>query len=84
MKRGSIIVFLLLLIGCSARLRRVENHLLLQNRNQRLSCYTGSANNSSNCCYPYKNKFMICTYASFNRFGDEDGSIIIRYIPDNK
>ncbi len=72
-------------MGCSNfQLVDASNHLLAQSRDRQLSCLTG-ANNSggSNCCYPYKNKLMICTYVAVNGVGDEAGTIVIRFVPDN-
>lgn len=75
----------LFLTGCSSfQIKDVSSHFLVQSRDRQLSCLSG-ANNSggSNCCYPYKNKLMICTYVAVNGVGDETGSIVIRFVPDN-
>lgn len=79
------LILTLLLVGCgSFQFMDNSNHLLVQSRDRQLSCLSG-ANNSggSNCCYPYKNKLMICTYVAVNGVGDETGQIVIRFVPDN-
>ena len=79
------LAFCLLLIGCSnLQFSDMSNHLLLQSRDKQLSCLSGANSmGGSNCCYPYKNKLMICTYVAVNGVGDETGSIVIRFVPDN-
>src|SRR5271170_5809606 len=79
------LIFFLLLTGCNSfQFKDASNHLLIQSRDQQLSCLSG-ANNSggSNCCYPYKNKLMICTYVATGGIGDASGSIVVRFVPDN-
>jgi hypothetical protein len=74
-----------LLTGCSGlQFQNASKHLLVQSRDRQLSCLSG-ANDSggSNCCYPYKNKLMICTYVAVNGVGDETGAIVVRLVPDN-
>ena len=79
------LIFCLLLVGCSGlQFQDASKHLLVQNRDRQLSCLSGANNTGgSNCCYPYKNKLMICTYVAVNGVGDETGSIVIRFVPDN-
>lgn len=75
----------LLLAGCSSlQLKNASSHLLVESRDRQLSCLSGANNiGGSNCCYPYKNKLMICTYVAVNGVGDETGTIVIRFVPDN-
>ena len=82
---GSIIVGSLLL-GCEGGTFKVVsgNHWLLQSANKQLSCYSGGSSYAGDCCWPYQEKLMICTYALFNGVGDEGGSIIIKYIWDKQ
>ena len=73
------------LVSCEGATLKIVpgNHVLLQSHDMQLSCYSGTSQ-GSNCCYPYQNKLMICTYASFSGIGNEGGSIIIRYIWDKE
>lgn len=79
------LAFCLLLVGCSGlQFQDASKHLLLQSRDRQFSCLSGANNTGgSNCCYPYKNKLMICTYVAVNGVGDEAGTIVIRFVPDN-
>ena len=72
------------LIGCSGTSLKIipGNHLLLQSPDKQLSCYSGGISYNGNCCWPYKNKLMVCTYTSVTGKNSEGGSLIIRYIWD--
>jgi len=79
-----LIFICLLIASCSEfQFNNMSNHLLIQSRNKQFSCLSGASNGGSNCCYPYKNKLMICTYAAVNGAGDETGAVVIRFVPDN-
>jgi hypothetical protein len=82
---GHGIIAILCLCSCSSlQFSRMSNHVLLQSPHKQFSCYSGSANNSSNCCYPYEGKLMLCTYVSYSGIGNDSGSVVIRIVPDNK
>lgn len=51
-----------------------QHRLFYKSPDGQVSCY------SNNCCWPYKEKVMACTSATFD--GSEAGSIEIKYVPD--
>lgn len=57
-----LIVFLSILCGCGGTFWLTPNghRAFYQSADGQLSCYT------DNCCYPYKEKAMICTTAGIN------------------
>jgi hypothetical protein len=79
------LIILLLLTSCGGNfiLTPAGHRFLYKSRDQQLSCYSGQYSDGSNCCWPYKDKLMICTFAAFNDIGDESGSIVIRFVPEN-
>jgi hypothetical protein len=65
----AFIIICLLLCSCGGNLSFVDHKVLYKNLNGELSCYENV------CCWPYKEKLMICTETT----DVEAGSIIIKY-----
>jgi hypothetical protein len=68
-----LISLAVLLSGCGNVWLTPNGHrLFYKSQNGQLSCYTNS------CCFPYKEKLMVCTVAD----DVSSGSVIVKFIPD--
>lgn len=67
------LIILLLMTGCVGTFDLTPNghRLLYKSQDGQISCYT------NNCCYPYKERVMLCTEA-----GLDNVSFTLKYIPD--
>lgn len=75
MKRLAIL--LPLLCGCGGNFQLNAQGFVFQSGNRQLSCYSSNAN--SNCCFPYKEKLMLCLYPDAT-----NAMVIIKFVPENK
>jgi hypothetical protein len=68
-----LVLLSLFLVGCGGSLTFTPNGHMLYYKNigGEISCY------GNNCCYPYKQKLMVCTEATLN-----DVSISIKFMPE--
>ena len=68
----------LVLMGCGGKFELTESGVYLyQNESQQFSC------KGAQCCYPWKNRAMVCTSAQVDGINTESGRIFIRIVPEN-
>jgi hypothetical protein len=84
-------VTLLCLSNCadvSLKGEGLDQHILVQSRDKQFSCYSAPNNTSADCCWPWQEKLMICTYTVIPipivGDGTIGGSIVIKYIWDKQ
>jgi hypothetical protein len=69
-----LVILSLFLSGCGGKfwLTPVGHRAFYKSANGQLSCY------GTSCCYPYKEKLMICTESD----GVDGATIVVKYVPD--
>lgn len=77
-----LLIFCLLLTGC-LQFHIKDGHLLIQDKNRDFSCYSFGANYVANCCYPYREKVMMCLYENSTTIDSYSASIVLKIVPDN-
>ncbi len=60
-----------------------DGHILIQDNSREFSCYGSGSTYIANCCFPYREKVMICLYENSTGFDNYAASIVLKVVPEN-